>query len=102
MKKAERIRNLYADGLLTVNEIAALVGCSPEYVRVAARQRAGGRPSKAQLAFEARRSVGRDIEEARRMGRVAYQAARGAGASRIKASHAYQTAWRVAMGLLNG
>jgi hypothetical protein len=40
--KSERIRRLYADGFLTVAEIANLVGCLPEYVRVVARQRKDG------------------------------------------------------------
>lgn len=36
--KASRIRDLYAQGLGT-GEIAKIVGCKPEYVRVAGRQR---------------------------------------------------------------
>lgn len=38
MSKAAQIRKLYAQGLGT-REIAGIVGCSPEYVRVAGRQR---------------------------------------------------------------
>lgn len=39
--KAARIRELYAQGLGTA-EIAKVVGCKPEYVRVAGRQRKDG------------------------------------------------------------
>ena len=45
MSKAARICALYAEGK-TVSEIAAIVGCLPAYVRVCARQRAGGGMSK--------------------------------------------------------
>lgn len=38
--KAENIMRLYAKGLSTT-EIAEIVGCLPEYVRVVARQRKG-------------------------------------------------------------
>lgn len=38
--KAQRILDLY-DGVRTTREIAAIVGCRPEYVRVVARQRQG-------------------------------------------------------------
>lgn len=41
MSKAARIRALYAEGRST-REIAAIVGCRPEYVRVAGRQRKHG------------------------------------------------------------
>jgi uncharacterized protein YjcR len=51
MSKAARIRELYAQGYET-REIADLVGCSPEYVRVAGRQRRDGK-SVAQIAYEA-------------------------------------------------
>ena len=44
MTKAERIRQLYRSGR-TTREIADLVGCKPEYVRVVARQRASGHAS---------------------------------------------------------
>lgn len=51
MSKAARIRELYAQGLGT-GEIADLVGCKKEYVRVAGRQRRDGK-SVAQIAYEA-------------------------------------------------
>jgi uncharacterized protein YjcR len=51
MSKAAQIRKLYAQGKGT-SEIAELVGCSPEYVRVAGRQRRDGK-SLAQMAYEA-------------------------------------------------
>lgn len=48
--KASRIRELYAQGLGTA-EIAQLVGCSKEYVRVAGRQRKDGSNSPADVAW---------------------------------------------------
>ena len=39
ISKAERIRYLYRTGEYTTAMIAEVVGCLPEYVRVAARQR---------------------------------------------------------------
>lgn len=41
MTKSQQIMALY-DGKRTTREIADLVGCKPEYVRVVARQRKGG------------------------------------------------------------
>ena len=41
MTKAQRIRELYAQGK-TCGEIAALIGCRVEYARVCAQQRAKG------------------------------------------------------------
>lgn len=41
MTKAQQILELY-DGTRTTNEIAGIVGCRPDYVRVVARQRKGG------------------------------------------------------------
>ena len=53
MSKAERIRKLYAQGLGSA-EIAALVGCSQEYCRVAGRQRnVPGGKSVADAKYEA-------------------------------------------------
>jgi len=40
MTKAEHILSLY-DGKRSTSDIAAIVGCRPEYVRVVARQRKG-------------------------------------------------------------
>ena len=48
--KASRIRELYAQGLTTA-EIASIVGCSREYVRVAGRQRKDGSNSPADVAW---------------------------------------------------
>ena len=45
MTKAQRILELY-DGKRSTKEIAAIVGCRPEYVRVAARQRKGSGESE--------------------------------------------------------
>ena len=101
MTKADRIRKLYASGL-AVKEIAEMVKCRPEYVRVAARQRADGKRSAADLRFVTTRSANADINEARRKGRAAYQAARAAGADRQAASCAYRSAWSAGMGLYRG
>lgn len=51
MSKAQHIRALDAQGL-PPREIAAIVGCSPDYVRVAARQRKHG-TSNADKAYAA-------------------------------------------------
>ena len=48
--KAQRILDLY-DGKRTTTEIAKIVGCLPEYVRVVARQREGGRSSKSDRKY---------------------------------------------------
>ena len=48
--KASRIREFYAQGLGTA-EIASIVGCKPEYVRVAGRQRKEGSNSVADVAW---------------------------------------------------
>lgn len=53
MTKAEKIRNLHASGMSN-RDIAAEVGCHPDYVRVAARQRAteSGRKRYAKAALD--------------------------------------------------
>jgi hypothetical protein len=98
MTKAERIRKLYADGFLSVKEIAALVGCRPEYVRVSARQRAGGRRSTSDQNYEAAGYEKGNREAARAARRAAYRALRESGlradeASR-KSGHAYKKTMR--------
>lgn len=50
MSKASQIRELYAQGLGTA-EIARIVGCRMEYVRVAGRQRKDGSNSSADVAW---------------------------------------------------
>ncbi len=50
MTKAARIRTLYVLRI-SVRNIAKLVGCSPEYVRVCARQRLEGKPSHADINY---------------------------------------------------
>lgn len=50
--KAARICRLYAMGIYTVKEIADIVGCRPEYVRVAARQRRGRGMSEIDLRYK--------------------------------------------------
>jgi len=74
MTKADRIRTLYAAGKDS-KEIAELVGCHPDYVRVAARQRVGGksRPCDtlhARAESEFKKKYG-DYEAARKAGREA-------------------------------
>jgi len=49
MTKADQIRALYAKGY-SVREIAGVIGCREEYVRVCARQRANG-VSKAEMKW---------------------------------------------------
>lgn len=56
MSKKERILRLY-DGQRSTREIAKLVGCLPEYVRVVARQRKGGSYSVADLNYRTRASA---------------------------------------------
>lgn len=53
MTKAARIMELYATGMAD-KDIAAQVGCHPDYVRVAARQRAteSGRKRYAKAALD--------------------------------------------------
>lgn len=46
MTKAEKIRKLN-DGKRTISQIAAVMGCLPEYVRVVLRQRVSGSMSEA-------------------------------------------------------
>lgn len=50
MSKSQRILELY-DGKRLPSEIAAIVGCRPEYVRVVARQRKGNSRSEADLRY---------------------------------------------------
>lgn len=51
--KSSRIMRLYGKGAYTVKEIAEIVGCRPEYVRVVARQRKGSGQSDADRRYEA-------------------------------------------------
>lgn len=51
--KSAKILRLYGEGGHTVKEIAGIVGCSPAYVRVVARQRKGGGQSKADRKYNA-------------------------------------------------
>lgn len=62
MNKAEKIRELYAQGLST-REIAGIVGCRTEYVRVVARQRVNG-SSHIERRYLCRRYGTEDIAEA--------------------------------------
>lgn len=55
MKKSDRILKHYADGLLSVAEIAQLVDCDPAYVRVVARQRNGRANSQAEIKYRIKR-----------------------------------------------
>ena len=50
MSKAQKIRDLYAQGLSTA-QIAKRVGCSDSYVRVCARQRVNGKASDHDRAY---------------------------------------------------
>lgn len=91
--KSDRIRALYAEGK-SVAEIADVVGCLPEYVRVV-RQRSNGR-SNADINYlprlrareKALRSYG-DREAARTAARAAYREARKRGESITTANNKY-------------
>ena len=94
MTKADQIRRHY-DGVKTTREIARIVGCGIEYVRVCARQRCNGkasssdikyRPTRARLEVEAWRAG--DAVKARR----AYRKARQLGLSVEAARDAYTVA----------
>lgn len=50
MSKAKQIMRLY-DGKRSTREIAAIVGCRPEYVRVVARQRKGKGASEIDVRY---------------------------------------------------
>lgn len=54
MSKAQRIRELLAQGLST-REVAEQVGCDPAYVRVAGRQRGAKGTSAIEVAYRVRR-----------------------------------------------
>ena len=84
MTKADHIRQLY-DGTRTTVEIAALVGCLPEYVRVVARQRIIGGMSKTDLVYTERLRKYGDRDAAQKVWRSVYRRARKAGASRYDA-----------------
>lgn len=55
MTKAEKIRALYAKDNKTTGEIAKIVGCGPEYVRVVARQRVDRGKSESDKRYILRR-----------------------------------------------
>ena len=75
MTKAQRIRELYKTGQYTTVQIADVVGCRPEYVRVVARQRpaSGGmseterrwRLANAERYAEWRREYAREYQRSR-------------------------------------
>mgnify|MGYP001224228662 CR=1 FL=1 len=60
--KSSRIMRLYGEGAYTVKEIAEIVGCRPEYVRVVARQRKGSGQSDADRRYEAS-DLGREMRK---------------------------------------
>ncbi len=83
MTKSEQILRLY-DGKRSTSEIAAIVGCRSEYVRVVARQRVpGGHDANKEYIrriAEASKVLG-DRQAARRARSAAYRAARASGLS---------------------
>jgi transposase-like protein len=93
--KSDRIRALYAEGK-SVAEIAEIVGCRPEYVRVAARQRAGGKRGVADVNYRPRImeawAVG-DRNAARSAGREAYRVSRVQGETVSSAAKKYGGAY---------
>ena len=64
MTKAERIRALYEIGEYTTREIADVIGCRTEYVRVVARQRKGGSFSEHDAAYLMKKYGGNTIHDA--------------------------------------
>jgi hypothetical protein len=124
MSKAKQIMALY-DGKRTTREIADIVGCLPEYVRIVARQRRGAGLSEADKRYSSsslgketarkyksdnldaarsyaatRRRVLKktgDKEKAKEKGRAAYKAARNAGKTVQEAASAYTAAQRRAL-----
>ena len=62
MTKSDRIRYLMAKGYAT-RVIAEIVGCRPEYVRTAGRQRKNG-PSKADRTYLLKRYKSKTLKEA--------------------------------------
>lgn len=105
MTKASKIRSLYYAGL-SIKDIAAEVGCRPEYVRVVARQRMGGGVSHVDRRYE-RSSLGRETRKAAKkriwdagncvaaaeVGRKAYKAALETGLDRTEARRKYNRAY---------
>lgn len=83
MTKAEQIRNLY-DGKRSTQEIAKIVGCRQEYVRVVALQRVpGGHDANAEYQRKWRQ-IAREHgcrEAARKAYRAAYHRERNSGGS---------------------
>ncbi len=98
MSKASEIRALDAAGK-SVAEIAEIVGCSREYVRVAARQRKDG-CSRADMKFAPKkaardklcRSLG-DRSAAVQAARRAYRKARESGDTSDRANSKYGSAY---------
>lgn len=94
--KADRIRAFYNAGLST-REIADRIGCDPAYVRVAARQRAGGYMSACDAEYKSRLAALGDRVCAREAGRRAYHKARSAGQSRQDAARFSRRAYEATM-----
>lgn len=74
MSKAARIRELYADGKTTA-VIATIVGCRPEYVRVAGRQRKDGMSKSDVKWLMSAYPEARTLREAVNLKRQAFHAA---------------------------
>ena len=109
MTKKDRILKLN-DGVRTLEEIAALVGCLPSYCRVVIRQRKGKSVSDIDLRYMASQkgvkyravenaaakayariiSATADTEAANKVGRKAYRKARLAGADVKVATKVYK------------
>lgn len=95
MSKSSMIRELYEQGK-PVAEIASIVGCKPEYVRVVVRQRNGGQ-SKSDRARNQRIYALGDRDAARLVSREAYRVERAAGASHRSAQASRAKAWMKTM-----
>lgn len=72
--KASQIRELY-DGVRSTAEIAEIVGCLPEYVRIVARQRKSGGVSDIDRRYKTSEK-GAKVEAQLKVGRRARQRAR--------------------------
>lgn len=88
--KAERIRTLLDEGILSTQEIADRIGCLPEYVRAVDHRR-----SKSSWYARARKNG--DRAKARREGRWAYLKSTLAGEPSDVATWRYGVAWKKTM-----
>jgi hypothetical protein len=92
MTKADQILSLY-DGKRSTKEIAEIVGCLPEYVRVAARQRKG-RPSKSDRTYLSKIAQNADHRAASDRYSLIYRESRDRGRSKYESHRVAMNAKR--------